>query len=103
MTDGVQALKLPVKDPMKSEAFVYMLRCSDNSLYTGWTVDPVRRLSAHQAGTASKYTRVRLPVQMVYIESHEDRRAAMRREAAIKKLPREKKCALIESYLPLMQ
>jgi putative endonuclease len=77
-------------------AFVYLLQCADTSLYTGWTSDPTRRLLAHQAGTASKYTRARLPIRLVYLEHCPDRGSAMRREAAIKKLSRVQKLALIK-------
>jgi len=74
---------------------VYILRCGDGSLYTGITNDLTRRLEAHQQGTASRYTRVRLPVEMVYREPCADRSAASRREAAIKRLPRARKLALL--------
>jgi putative endonuclease len=74
---------------------VYILRCSDRSLYTGITADLEGRLSAHRDGTASKYTRVRLPVRLVYQEPHPDRSSASKREAAIKKLSRSAKLALI--------
>ena len=74
---------------------VYMLRCSDRTLYTGITADLEGRLAAHRDGTASKYTRVRLPVRLVYQEPHPDRSSASKREAAIKKLSRSAKLALI--------
>ena len=72
-----------------------MLRCSDRTLYTGITSDLEGRLAAHRDGTASKYTRVRLPVRLVYQEPHPDRSSASKREAAIKKLSRSAKLALI--------
>jgi putative endonuclease len=72
-----------------------MLRCSDRTLYTGITSDLDGRLAAHRDGTASKYTRVRLPVRLVYQEPHPDRSSASKREAAIKKLSRSAKLALI--------
>ena len=72
-----------------------MLRCSDRTLYTGITSDLEGRLAAHRDGTASKYTRVRLPVRLVYQEPHPDRSSASKREAAIKKLSRSEKLALI--------
>ena len=75
---------------------VYVLRCRDGSLYTGITNDLARRLAAHRAGKASAYTRSRGPLRLVYREPVPDRRAALRREAAIKRLPREDKLALIE-------
>lgn len=79
-----------------AECWTYILRCADGTLYTGWTSDLARRLRAHNAGTASKYTRARLPVELAYSESHECRREAMRREWEIKQLSREEKQALLE-------
>lgn len=78
------------------ECWTYILRCADGSLYTGWTSDLERRLRAHNAGTASKYTRPRRPVELVYAEPHSDKRAAMRREWEIKHLPREQKLLFLE-------
>jgi putative endonuclease len=75
---------------------VYVLRCADGTLYTGITTDPARRLAQHNAGTASKYTRARRPVKMVYREPAPDHGDALRRELAIKKLPRAAKDALIK-------
>lgn len=76
--------------------FVYMLRCRDGSLYTGCTDDVERRLAVHQSGKGAKYTRSRLPVELVYQEPVEDRSAALRREAAIKRLSRREKLKLLE-------
>ena len=76
--------------------FVYMLRCADGSLYTGYTDDVQRRLSTHQSGKGAKYTRSRLPVQLAYWEELPDKSAALRREVAIKRLSRERKLKLIE-------
>jgi putative endonuclease len=78
--------------------YVYMLTCSDGTLYTGWTTDLAERLAAHQAGRGARYTRTRLPVKLVYQETCPDRSSAMKRERAIKKLPRVKKLALVEEY-----
>ena len=75
--------------------FVYILRCCDDILYTGITNEPKRRLAQHNAGTASKCTRSRRPVDMVYCEKVEDKPAALRREYAIKQLSRSEKLALI--------
>ena len=75
--------------------YVYMLRCGDGSLYTGSTDDVARRLKVHQSGKGAKYTRSRLPVALVYREELPDRSAALRREAAIKKLTRGQKLALL--------
>ena len=81
----------------EKENYTYLLRCADGSLYCGWTNDPNKRLTAHNAGTAAKYTRVRLPVVMVYAERHETKQEAMRREYRIKRLSKEEKEALILS------
>ncbi|MBR1781103.1 MAG: GIY-YIG nuclease family protein [Oscillospiraceae bacterium] len=75
--------------------FVYMLRCSDGTLYTGYTDDPQRRLGVHHRGKRAKYTRSRLPVELVYTEACPDKSAALRREIALKKLTRQEKLALI--------
>jgi len=74
---------------------VYILECGDGTLYTGITIDLNRRLSAHQRGTASKYTRARLPVRVIYQEAHHTRSSALRREALIKRLTHEDKLGLI--------
>lgn len=74
---------------------VYMLRCRDGSLYTGITNDLPRRLVRHRAGTASAYTRARRPVRLVYQERQPDRPAALRREAALRRLSRSGKLALL--------
>ncbi len=81
------------------EAWVYMLRCCDGSLYTGWTVDLERRLERHTAGTASRYTASRLPVELELAVSMPDRKTARREEARIKRLPRAEKLALIAPHL----
>jgi putative endonuclease len=75
--------------------FCYLLRCADDTLYCGITNDLDKRLAAHNAGTASKYTRVRLPVELVFVEEYGDRSAASKREMEIKGLKREDKLALI--------
>ena len=74
--------------------FVYILRCGDGTLYTGMTDDVQKRLLAHAAGKGAKYTRGRGPLELVYTEQLPDKSAALRREIAIKKLPRQKKLAL---------
>jgi putative endonuclease len=76
-------------------AYVYLLRCADDSLYCGWTTDPERRLRQHSAGTASRYTKRRLPVEYVLVMPAADRSAALREEARIKKLTRPEKLAMI--------
>src|SRR5437667_46217 len=72
-----------------------LIAAADGSLYTGITNDLARRLAAHRAGTASRYTRSRRPVRLVYRERRRDRSAALRREAAIKRLPRAAKLRII--------
>ncbi|MGV8992342.1 MAG: GIY-YIG nuclease family protein [Thiobacillus sp.] len=76
--------------------FVYMLRCADGTLYTGITIDIPRRLAEHngEGGLGARYTRSRRPVTLVYSESADNRSAASRREAAIKRLSRPRKLAL---------
>ncbi|HXU92109.1 MAG TPA: GIY-YIG nuclease family protein [Gallionella sp.] len=77
----------------------YLLRCADDTLYCGITNDLDKRIAAHNAGTAAKYTRARGPVELVYAEDCADRSAASKREMAIKQLTRAEKLALIESGL----
>jgi predicted GIY-YIG superfamily endonuclease len=79
--------------------YVYILKCNDNTLYTGYTDNPERRLQVHNAGKGAKYTRSRLPVELVYQEAQPDKSAALRREAAIKRLSRAQKLALIAQYV----
>jgi putative endonuclease len=78
-----------------SDAWVYMLRCRDGSLYTGWTIDLTRRLARHSAGKASRYTASRLPVELAFAQAMTDRGAAMREEIRIKRLSRTQKLTLI--------
>ena len=75
--------------------YTYILRCSDNSLYTGWTNDLERRVEMHNAGKGAKYTKARLPVKLVYYETFETKEDAMRREYAIKQLAKKEKEQLI--------
>lgn len=77
--------------------YTYILKCSDDTLYTGYTNNLEKRLLAHNEGKASKCTRGRLPVEMIYHEEFEDKSSAMKRECAIKKLSREEKLKLIEN------
>ena len=81
-----------------SDWFVYMLRCADNSLYTGITTDVERRVKEHNGEkSVTKYTRVRQPVEMVYQEKSESRAKASKREAQLKKLNKADKEALVSS------
>jgi putative endonuclease len=83
-------------------AFVYLLRCADDTLYCGWTTDMDRRLAAHRSGTASRYTRSRRPVELAVVIPVADRSAALREEARIKRLTRDAKLRLIELSLQAM-
>lgn len=76
-------------------SYVYILECADKSLYTGWTVNLDNRLKAHNAGKASKYTRGRLPVKLVYYETYDNKIDAQKREWKIKQLNRKEKLNLI--------
>lgn len=85
-------------EPQKSASkwFVYIIRASDQTLYTGITTDPLRRLAEHQSGKAgAKYFRGRSAIEMVYVEASDNRSTASIREAAIKKLSRSEKLTLI--------
>lgn len=75
--------------------FVYLLKCADGSLYTGFTVDLEARVKTHNAGKGAKYTRSRLPVELVYCEEFETEHEARSREWHLKKFSREEKLALI--------
>lgn len=75
--------------------YVYILKCADDTLYTGWTTDIKKRIDTHNKAKGSKYTRTRLPVKLVYFEELEIKEEALKREIAIKKLSRKKKIELI--------
>ena len=79
---------------------VYILRCSDGTLYTGWTNDLEKRMKAHAAGKGGKYTRARLPVELVYTERFETAREARSREWHLKQLTRAQKLRLIGEIRP---
>lgn len=80
-------------------AFAYMVRCADGSLYSGWTYDLAARVAAHNSGQGAKYTRSRLPVELVWWESFPTKEEAMSREWHLKKLSRAQKLALIEGFV----
>lgn len=75
--------------------YIYILKCADSSLYTGWTTNLEKRVIAHNNGNGAKFTRSRLPVKLVYYEEYENKSDALKRECAIKKLSREEKLRLI--------
>ncbi|CQR49366.1 MULTISPECIES: GIY-YIG nuclease family protein [Haloferax] len=77
--------------------FVYVIECSDGSLYTGYTTDVERRVAEHDAGEGAKYTRGRTPVELVHVEEFDSKSAAMSREYEIKQLRRREKLRLVES------
>jgi predicted GIY-YIG superfamily endonuclease len=93
---------MPIKDrnpkakPTGEKWFVYIVQCADGSLYTGITKDVKRRSQQHIAGTASRYTRSRRPVELVYHEAHPSQSSALKREAAIKAMNRRGKLTMIQ-------
>ena len=82
---------------MESQWYLYILRCKDNTLYTGITTDVEKRLEAHRSGKGAKYTRGRAPLELVYQESCGSHSNALKREAEIKKLPRTAKEMLVKT------
>lgn len=74
--------------------YCYIVECADGTYYTGWSMDPERRVRQHNAGHGARYTRSRRPVRLIYVEPQADRAAAMRRERVIKKLSHAQKNAL---------
>ena len=77
--------------------YTYILKCRDDSLYTGWTNNLEKRLITHNEGKGAKYTKARRPVELVYYEEFQTREEAMKREYAIKQLSRKEKEALIKT------
>ena len=77
--------------------YCYIVECSDGTYYTGWAVDPEKRVAMHNKGRGARYTRTRGPVKLVYVEELPDRSAAMKREIAIKRLTRDRKGRLIST------
>jgi putative endonuclease len=76
--------------------YCYIVECADGTYYTGWTINPEKRLAVHNKGRGARYTRTRGPVRLVYVEELPDRKSAMKREIAIKKMERERKKRLIQ-------
>ncbi len=87
--------------------YTYLVQCADDSYYAGWTTDLEARVRAHNAGQGARYTRGRRPVRLVYWEFQPTRSAAQRREAALRRLGREQKVALVAafeaSHIPLVE
>ena len=79
------------------DCYTYILRCSDDTLYTGWTNNLAKRIKIHNAGKGAHYTRGRLPVELLYYEVFSTKQAAQKREAQIKKLSRQEKLLLIKN------
>jgi putative endonuclease len=79
--------------------YCYIVECADGTYYTGWAVDPEKRVSMHNKGRGARYTRTRGPVTLVYVEELPDRKAAMKREIAIKRLTRDGKGKLIRRQI----
>ncbi len=95
MTDAGYEVAAGVELPDRSGQYVYVLRCADGTLYTGYTTDVRRRIAEHAAGEGAKYTRGRTPLELVHVESFDARPAAMAREHEIKRLDRTEKLALV--------
>ena len=86
-----------MSNSIEKKHYVYILKCSDGTLYTGWTTDVQKRLETHNSGKGAKYTRSRLPAELVYTEEYDDKIKAQKREYAIKQLSRLEKEALIDN------
>ena len=84
-----------VETTQVSKCYCYIVECADGTFYTGWAIDPEKRLEVHNKGRGAKYTKTRLPVKLVYREEQPDRVTAMKRERAIKKMTRKAKQKLI--------
>lgn len=84
------------------QCFVYIVKCNDGSLYTGWTTDVHKRVQVHNQKKGAKYTKPRTPVALVYYEQVEDKNHALQRECAIKKLTRQQKLALLSAKQNLL-
>lgn len=80
-------------------AYIYIVECADGTLYTGWTTDVEKRVAAHNAKKGAKYTKMRLPVKLVYSEKFASKQAAQQREYEIKQLSRAEKIALLQQVV----
>jgi len=79
--------------------YCYIVECADGTYYTGWAIDPKKRVAMHNKGSGARYTRTRCPVKLVYVEELPDRTSAMKREIAIKKMKRDRKGRLIRTQV----
>ena len=86
------------EDTQTKTYYAYMLRCADDTIYSGYSTDPIARLKSHNLGRGAKYTRARLPVALAYVEAFDTKSEAMKREAALKKLTRSEKQDLILGF-----
>ncbi len=93
-----QTRRAPAAGHPPAACYCYIVECADGTFYTGWTTDTERRVKVHNAGRGARYTSMRRPVRLVYVEAQPDRTTAMRRERAIKRLPRLKKQALVAGF-----
>ena len=93
--DLIYNASVMISVPIEINNYTYIVRCSDGTLYTGWTNNLVNRLKAHNSGRGGKYTKSRFPVELVYYEISETKEQAMSREWHIKQLTREEKEKLI--------
>ncbi len=91
----ISSRKPKSRNPRFQECYCYIVECADGTFYTGWTTNLERRLAAHNAGRGSRYTRSRRPVKLVYFETFYSRAQALRREVAIKRMPRSTKLAQV--------
>ena len=89
---------MAASDNLPKAAYVYMVRCTGGQLYAGWTTDPAARLRTHQSGKGAKYTRAHGAAALAYVERCADRRAALRREYALKRLPKARKELLCRAW-----
>ena len=83
---------------MEKKNYTYILKCADGTLYCGWTNDLEKRLKSHNDGKGAKYTRSRLPVELVYYEEFDTSQEAQKREYSIKQMTRQEKLKLIEKH-----
>ena len=83
--------------------YCYIVECADGTYYTGWAIDPEKRVAVHNKGRGAKYTRTRLPVKLVYFEEQPDQKTAMKREIAIKKMRRDGKARLLSKQRQMTQ